>query len=32
MAVVKLVAENIAAAVNAAQPGRYAEVEVPFKE
>jgi hypothetical protein len=29
---VKLVAENIAAAVNAAQPGSYAEVDVPFKE
>jgi len=29
---VKLVAETIAAAVNAAQPGSYVEVEVPFKE
>jgi hypothetical protein len=29
---VKLVAGNIAAAVNAAQPGSYAEVGVPFKE
>jgi hypothetical protein len=29
---VKLVAENIVAAVNAAQPGGYVEVEVPFKE
>jgi predicted nuclease of predicted toxin-antitoxin system len=29
---VKLVAEKIAAAVNAAQPGSYAEVDVPFKE
>jgi hypothetical protein len=29
---VKLVAGNIAAAVNAAQPGSYTEVEVPFKE
>jgi hypothetical protein len=29
---VKLVAENILAAVNAAQPGSYLEVEVPFKE
>jgi PIN like domain len=29
---VKLVAGNIAAAVNAAQPGGYAEVDVPFKE
>jgi hypothetical protein len=28
---VKLVAENIAAAVNSAQPGRYIEVKVPFK-
>jgi hypothetical protein len=29
---VKLVGEEIAAAVNAAQPGSYAEVHVPFKE
>jgi hypothetical protein len=29
---VKMVAENIAALVNAAQPGSYAEVDVPFKE
>jgi hypothetical protein len=29
---VKLVAENIVAAVNAAQPGSYVEVDVPFKE
>jgi len=29
---VKLVAENIVAAVNAAKPGSYVEVEVPFKE
>ena len=29
---VKLVAESIAAAVNAAQPGSYTEVDVPFKE
>jgi hypothetical protein len=29
---VKLVAENIVAAVNAAGPGSYAEVDVPFKE
>jgi predicted nuclease of predicted toxin-antitoxin system len=29
---VKLVAENIVAAVNAARPGSYAEVDVPFKE
>jgi len=29
---VKLVAEKIAAAVNAATPGSYVEVEVPFKE
>jgi hypothetical protein len=29
---VKLVAEKIAAAVNTAQPGSYAEVDVPFKE
>lgn len=29
---VKLVAENITAAVNAATPGSYAEVDVPFKE
>lgn len=28
---VKLVAEKIVAAVNAAQPGSYAEVEVPFR-
>jgi len=28
---VKLVAENIVAAVNAAEPGSYAEVDVPFK-
>jgi uncharacterized protein (DUF433 family) len=29
---VKLVAEKIFAAVNAAEPGSYVEVEVPFKE
>jgi hypothetical protein len=29
---VKLVAGNTAAAVNAAHPGSYAEVNVPFKE
>jgi len=29
---VKLVAESIAAVVNGAQPGSYAEVEVPFKD
>jgi hypothetical protein len=29
---VKLVAENIAATVNAAEPGSYVEVDVPFKE
>ena len=29
---VKLVSENIAAAVNAAAPGSYAEIAVPFKE
>jgi hypothetical protein len=29
---VKLVAENITAAVNAATPGSYAEGDVPFKE
>jgi hypothetical protein len=29
---VKLVAENIRAAVDSAQPGSYTEVEVPFKE
>jgi hypothetical protein len=29
---VKLVAEEIVAAVNAAQPGSYVEVSVPFKE
>jgi hypothetical protein len=29
---VKLVAENIATAVNPAQPGPYIEVKVPFKE
>jgi len=29
---VKLVAENIVAAVNAAEPGSYVVVEVPFKE
>ena len=29
---VKMVAENIAAVVNAAQPGSYADVFVPFKE
>ena len=29
---VKLVAEKIVAAVNAAQPGSYVEVQVPFKE
>ncbi|HVW09941.1 MAG TPA: hypothetical protein VHC90_15235 [Bryobacteraceae bacterium] len=29
---VKLVAESIAAAVDAAQPGGYVEVSVPFKE
>jgi hypothetical protein len=28
----KLVTENIAAAVNTAKPGSYVEVEVPFKE
>jgi hypothetical protein len=28
---VKLVADTIAAAVNAAQPGSYVEVDVPFK-
>jgi hypothetical protein len=28
---VKLVAEKIVAAVNAAQPGSFAEVEIPFK-
>jgi hypothetical protein len=28
---VKLVAENIAAAVNMAKPGDYAEIAVPFK-
>jgi predicted nuclease of predicted toxin-antitoxin system len=28
---VKLVAENIVAAVNAAEPGSYVEVDVPFK-
>jgi hypothetical protein len=30
--VVKLVAENIVAAVNVAQHGNYLEVDVPFKE
>jgi len=29
---VKLVAENIVAAVNAAEAGSYVEVDVPFKE
>src|SRR5580692_9380935 len=29
---VKLVAETIVAAVNAAEPGSYVEVSVPFKE
>jgi hypothetical protein len=29
---VKLVAENIAVAVNATEPGGYVEVDVPFKE
>jgi hypothetical protein len=29
---VKLVADNIVAAVNAARPGSYVEVAVPFKE
>jgi predicted nuclease of predicted toxin-antitoxin system len=29
---VKLVAEKIAVAVNAAQPGSHVEVDVPFKE
>ena len=29
---VKLVAERIAAAVNAVEPGSYVEVAVPFKE
>jgi hypothetical protein len=29
---VKLVAENIIAAVNAAEPGSYVQVEVPFRE
>jgi hypothetical protein len=29
---VKLVAANIAAAVDAAKPGSYIEVNVPFKE
>lgn len=29
---VKLVAENIASAVNAAKPSTYAEIPVPFKE
>lgn len=29
---VKLVVQNIVAAVNAATPGSYVEVEVPFKE
>jgi hypothetical protein len=29
---VKQVAEKIVAAVNAAQPGSYVEVDVPFKE
>jgi hypothetical protein len=29
---VRLVAETIVAAVNAATPGSYVEVEVPFKE
>ena len=30
--IVKLVAEDIVAGVNAAEPGSYAEVAVPFKE
>jgi predicted nuclease of predicted toxin-antitoxin system len=30
--VVKLVAENIIAAVNAAEPGSYVQVDVPFRE
>jgi hypothetical protein len=29
---VKLVAETVVAAVNAAEPGSYVEVAVPFKE
>ena len=29
---VKLVAETIVAAINAAEPGSYTEVAVPFKE
>jgi hypothetical protein len=29
---VKLVADTIAAAVNAAKPGSYVEIDVPFKE
>jgi hypothetical protein len=29
---VKLVAEDIVAAINAAQPGSYVEVDVPFKK
>src|ERR1700733_13016802 len=29
---VKLVAENIAAVINATEPGGYVEVDVPFKE
>lgn len=29
---VKLVAQDIVSAVNAAQPGSYVEVDVPFKE
>ena len=29
---VKLVAENIIAAVNAAEPGSYVQVDVPFRE
>jgi hypothetical protein len=29
---VKLIAENIVAAINAAEPGSYTEVDVPFKE
>jgi hypothetical protein len=29
---VKLVLRNIAAAVNAATPGSYVEIEIPFKE
>jgi hypothetical protein len=29
---VKLVAQNVVAAVNAASPGSYVEVRVPFKE